>query len=167
MSDEAIKKSLFEIAEKAANRDDIYFDGHASTELSKLLHNALALINRQQERIEELEIITGLANNRKYYRRFVDEVFCKQKGNELSEPDFDYIYQLYFEQQAEIERLKGWQDLLKAEKHSLIKAEAIKGFAERLKGAKKYSVERHENIVPVAVIDWIVQEMVGEQDDTN
>ena len=63
-------------------------------------------LNRQQERIEELEIITGLANNRKYYRKFVDEVFCKQKGNELSEPDFDYIYQLYFEQQAEIDDLK-------------------------------------------------------------
>lgn len=67
-------------------------------------------LNRQQERIEELEIITGLANNRKYYRKFVDEVFCKQKGNELSEPDFDYIYQLYFEQQAEIERLQKQYD---------------------------------------------------------
>lgn len=71
-----------------------------------LREHALDLINRQQERIEELEIITGLANNRKYYRKFVDEVFCKQKGKELSEPDFDYIYQLYFEQQAEIEQLK-------------------------------------------------------------
>ena len=35
-------------------------------------------------------------------------------------------------QQAEIERLKGWQDLLKAEKHSLIKSEAYKEFAEML-----------------------------------
>ena len=39
--------------------------------------------------------------------------------------------------------------------------DGVKEFAERLKGAKKYSVERHENIVPVAVIDWIVQEKVG------
>ena len=68
--------------------------------------NVLDLIIRQQERIEELEIITGLANNRQYYRKFVDEVFCKQKGKELSEPDFDYIYQLYFEQQAVIEQLQ-------------------------------------------------------------
>ena len=37
---------------------------------------------------------------------------------------------LIYRQKAEIERLKGWQDLLKAEKHSLIKAEAIKEFAE-------------------------------------
>ena len=72
-----------------------------------LRKHALDFINRQQERIEELEIITGLANSRKYYRKFVDEIFCKQEGNELSEPDFDYIYQLYFEQQAEIERLEN------------------------------------------------------------
>jgi hypothetical protein len=43
-----------------------------------------------------------------------------------------------------------------------IKAEAYKEFAERLKKGKQYSVERHENIVPVAVIDWILKEMVGE-----
>lgn len=40
-----------------------------------------------------------------------------------------------------------------------IKAEAIKEFAQRLKAEKAYSTERHENIVPVAVIDWIVKEM--------
>lgn len=55
MNDAEIKKSLFKIAEKAANRDDIYFDGHASTELSQLLHNALDLINRQQAEIERLQ----------------------------------------------------------------------------------------------------------------
>lgn len=33
----------------------------------------------------------------------------------------------------EVERLRGWRDLLKAEKHSLIKSEAIKKFAEELK----------------------------------
>lgn len=71
-----------------------------------LKDETISHLNRQQERIEELEIITGLANNRKYYRKFVDEIFCRQEGNELSEPDFDYIYQLYFEQQAEIDDLK-------------------------------------------------------------
>ena len=77
--------------------------------LQSLCTSKDVIIQEQQERIEELEIITGLANNRKYYRKFVDEVFCKQKGRELSEPDFDYIYQLYFEQQAEIEKLKNTQ----------------------------------------------------------
>lgn len=40
-----------------------------------------------------------------------------------------------------------------------IQDEAIKEFTEKLKEAKVYSSERHENIVPVAVIDWIVKEM--------
>lgn len=75
--------------------------------LQSLCTSKDVIIQEQQERIEELEMLTGLANNRKYYRKFVDEVFCKQKGNELSEPDFDYIYQLYFEQQAEIKKLKN------------------------------------------------------------
>lgn len=43
-----------------------------------------------------------------------------------------------------------------------LRAEAIKEFAERLKKAKQYSLERHENIVPVAVVDWIVKEMAGD-----
>lgn len=54
LKDEDIKKNLFKIAEKAANQDDIYFDGHASTELSQLLHNVVDLINRQQAEIERL-----------------------------------------------------------------------------------------------------------------
>lgn len=58
------------------------------------------------------------------------------------------------------------EELLKAlaydrEQYSKGYKDGVKEFAERLKGAKKYSVERHENIVPVAVIDWIVQEMEG------
>ena len=105
MNDEKIKKALECCSSKLLSKC-------VDCEISKngcqeyLASQALNLINRQQERIEELEIITGLANNRQHYRKFVDEVFCKQKGNELSEPDFDYIYQLYFEQQAVIEQLK-------------------------------------------------------------
>lgn len=156
--------------------------------------NVLDLIIRQQERIEELEIITGLADNRKYYRKFVDEVFCKQKGNELSEPDFDYIYQLYFEQQAEIERLQS----LCTSKDVIVKAqeaeierlngnlftisnacmqrrnEAIKEFAERLKDYVKTQCNPYgkpifdydTSIKILKYIESLLAEMVGE-DDTN
>ena len=72
----------------------------------RMLQDALALINRQEEKVEDLQRIVGLMSKRKYYRKFVDEVFRKQKGKELSDPDFDYIYQLFFEQKAEIERLQ-------------------------------------------------------------
>ena len=106
MSDEDIKKSLECCSTKLLSKClECKITKNGCAEF--LASQALALINRQQERIEELEIITGIANCRKYYRKFVDEVFCKQKGNELSEPDFDYIYQLYFEQQAEIEKFKN------------------------------------------------------------
>ncbi len=62
-------------------------------------------------------------------------------------------------QKAEIERLKGWQDLLKAEKHSLIKAEAIKEFAEGLKHLKWSEVNRR---ITERDIDAITKEMTGD-----
>lgn len=71
------------------------------------IYNLLQKIERQKEHIADLETITGLMHKRKYYRKFVDEVYQKQEGKELSSPDFDYIYQIYFEQKAEIERLQA------------------------------------------------------------
>jgi hypothetical protein len=64
--------------------------------------------------------------------------------------------------QAENERLKSPFVKMYEQFEDKIKAEAYKEFAERLKKAKQYSIERHENIVPVAVIDWILKELVGE-----
>ena len=54
-------------------------------------------IKEMEEEIQELRIITGLMQERTYYRKFVDEVWRKQEGKELSSPDADYIYKLYFE----------------------------------------------------------------------
>ena len=67
-------------------------------------------------------------------------------------------------QKAEIEI---WKDIARRQTSyvELAKVEAIKEFAERLKSTKKYSVERHENIVPIAVIDWIVKEMTEEKEN--
>ena len=87
--------------------------------------------------------------------------FCR---NYLRKQAIDLINR----QMAEIERLNGLLAEWKTEAYKLsdsieeIKAESIKEFAERLKKAKQYSLERHENIVPVAVVDWIVKEMVGD-----
>lgn len=74
------------------------------------------------------------------------------------------VLDLIKRQQAEIKWLKGWQDLLKAEKHSLIKAEAIKEFAERLKNI--YVV--HDGLY--SIIDNLVKEITeqrkeGEKND--
>lgn len=165
MNDEEIKKAL-----ECCRRDDYdyckvcpYLNKNKPCQES-LIRDCFDFINRQQERIEELEIITGLANNRKYYRKFVDEVFCKQKGNELSEPDFDYIYQLYFEQQAEIERLNG--NLFTISNACMQRInEAIKEFAERLKEKQRTFIgdEYAYEFIPSIEIDVLLAEMAGEQ----
>jgi hypothetical protein len=70
---------------------------------------------------------------------------------------------------AKVNRLKKYDEERDIRLHARLtadaRAEAIKEFAERLKGAKQYSIVRHENIVPVAVIDWILKEMVGDNNE--
>lgn len=141
---------------------------------------ALDLINRQKAEIDDLERIVGMMDNRKYYRKFVDEVYRKEVGNELSDPDFDYIYQLYFDQKAEIEK---WKALAEngasaidtnnrlVQKFAEIKTEAIKEFGKRLKSRINDSVFNYWNNntggyylaedVPDE-IDNLIDEMVGD-----
>ena len=72
-------------------------------------------------------------------------------------------------QQEEIERLKGWENLLKTEKHLLIKTEAIKEFAKRLKNKIKTECNPYgkptfdydTSISIMRYIDNLVKEMVG------
>lgn len=96
------------------------------------------IINRQKAEIEDLQRIVGLMNKRKYYRKFVDEVFRKQKGKELSDPDFDYIYQLFFEQKAEIENTQKLlqatinNSLAREELFQFLRTEAIKEVLDEL-----------------------------------
>ena len=77
----------------------------------------------------------------------------------------DVLLDLIKRQQAEIEKLRGWENLLKAEKHSLIKAEAIKEFTKRLKKeAHEYECRQGYLICAVEVedIDDLIKEMVGK-----
>ena len=90
------------------------------------------------------------------------------KNNRQMTSDILKLYKELEQLKAEYERLKDHiQEGIELAKElpemiTLVKTEAYKEFAERLKGAKQYSIERHENIVPVAVIDWILKELVGE-----
>lgn len=63
-------------------------------------------------------------------------------------------------QQAEIERLKGWQDLLKAEKHSLIKSEAYKEFAEEI--FELFPKDKPNTVISRVTVKHILKELVGE-----
>lgn len=61
-----------------------------------LMLEAAARIERLAEDKAELEAIVDLRNKREWYSKFVEEVYQKIPGNELSTPDFDYIYEQYF-----------------------------------------------------------------------
>lgn len=153
------------------------------------MRDILRVISNQKEEIDELYYIAGIKGKRKYYRKFVDEVYHKEKGNELCEPDFDYIYELYFKQQAEIERLQN-ESIGKCElamsmrsDHSIdvdcnycveqAKSEAVKEFAERFENEltkieEIYFDEEHENFISankvIALLVNLVKEMVGDTD---
>ena len=68
----------------------------------KSLKETIADLN---EVIKSYELAAGVRGERTYYKKFLEE-YRKQPGKELSVPDFDYIFQLYFEQQALIEQLQ-------------------------------------------------------------
>ena len=139
---------------------------------------AFKLIKFQQERIEDLEILTGLQRKRKYYNKFVKEVWQKERGK-LSYPDFDEIYKRYFDQQAEIEKFKNENQILNqkrvdifeiANAHERGYIKAIKDFQEQLKELyKSEGIITDDMAVPLAVIraniDDIVKEMIGEDYD--
>lgn len=113
----------------------------------------LDLINRQKEELESSRLSLGLINKRKYYRKFVDDVFRKQKGKELSTPDFDYIYELYFNQQAEIERLQKVQ---------IGYAKAfLDEYADRLKS--DFTLAMSDGYVPICeIVDELTDAMKSE-----
>lgn len=77
------------------------------------------------------------------------EKLCKQLG-------IDYYIKESL--RAEMERLKGWQDVLKAEKHSLIKYTAYKEFA-------KFLIDKaSKGLIHVSDLPDFVKEMVGEEE---
>ena len=109
---------------------------------------------------------TGLIE---YLNEEVDKIKrhgCIVPRVEMGTKDFLDTIAIINRQKAEIERLEEENRRMKkyyfTHDYHECHNEAIKEFAERLKKAKQYSLERHENIVPVAVIDWIVKELTEE-----
>lgn len=111
---------------------------------SPLIKDSFDLINRQKAKIEALQMDNAQLHS--------DCINANMNLEHL---------------QADIERLKGWQDLLKAEKHSLIKAEAIKDFAEKIKKRMKDLARVDFDgefycLIGEPFVDNLVKEMVGE-----
>lgn len=81
---------------------------------NKLLADALTLINELESENKELRVVTDIANERTYRKKFTDE-WRKEYQKELDKqgnghiaghPDFDLVYKLYFEQKDRIAELQ-------------------------------------------------------------
>ena len=81
---------------------------------NKLLADALTLINELESENKELRVVTDIANERTYRKKFTDE-WRKEYQKELDKqgnghiaghPDFDLVYKLYFEQKDRIADLE-------------------------------------------------------------
>lgn len=142
---------------------------------SDFSNEVLCLIKWQKERIEDLEILTGVMRKRKYYNKFVKEVWQKERGK-LSYPDFDEIYKRYFDQQAEIEKLKNENQILNQKRENIFEIanahergyiKAIKDFADRLK-EKSWDADTrcgYVQVVDIGDINDIAEEMTGRGDE--
>lgn len=86
------------------------YDKHCAeilhTATLEALKSLVKLVDFQNEEIEDFKRLTTIQRGREYYNKFVTEVFQKEQNSDLIYPDFDEIYKRYFEQKAEIERLK-------------------------------------------------------------
>ena len=71
------------------------------------IQEAMKIIEKQKEDIEDYEKILDIYDERKYRRQYLEEERAKRKN--LLYPDSDEIYQKYFEQKTEIERLKSME----------------------------------------------------------
>ena len=108
----------------------------------------LALINELESENKELRVVTDIANERTYRKKFTDE-WRKEYQKELNKqgnghiaghPDFDLVYKLYFEQKdrsAELEKenalIKNSVAMRDYKTLEEISNNKVKQFAERLK----------------------------------
>lgn len=112
--------------------------------------------------------------NRNYNTDIVLDLINRQKAeNDCAKAKIKICAEVIDRQDKEIERLKGWEDVLKAEKHSLIKYTAYKEFAEKLK--KELSAYRkkcrnaldNESVFVVdkvkQMLDILLKEMIGKK----
>ena len=141
-----------------------------------IIRNAIDLVNRQQAEIEAKEIEY---NEMLEQRNSVEEHLDRLQGELIEERTRrDNAVNAYHEARAEIDSLKRQlhnsklheKECCKALKNEtryrdhdtkMIKNEAIKAFAERLKLDLGYAFLQSHNCV-VSIIDNLVKEMVGE-----
>ena len=157
-----VLKSWLRLAYQNADGTD-----ECCAELYEALQTMFALINRQQEEIENLTYtLLGVMHN---VDKWLDGVELEQDEVNRAATMREKTLRIVEEKQAEIERLKGYPYAIQVEVskklESQIKSEAVKEFAERLKEKSfqsfgNYGITR--DVVEVCDIDNLVKEMAGE-----
>ena len=107
-----------EIKEALEQNDDngIMYEVNDKKRICKFIHHKdiLTLINELESENEELRVVTDIANERTYRKKFTDE-WRKEYQKELDKqgnghiagfPDFDLVYKLYFDQKDRITELE-------------------------------------------------------------
>ena len=98
-------------------------NGALDCDIDKMLKDALNLINKLESENKELRVVTDIANERTYRKKFTDE-WRKEYQKELDKqgnghiaghPDFDLVYRLYFEQKDRIAELEKENKLLRSQ----------------------------------------------------
>lgn len=103
---EAAKIYVNRLCEHRCDQRRLGLEPQCNICLVNCVKEAFRIADTRQAELEELKVATGLMGNRKYYNKFVKEVFQKENGSDLIYPDFDEIYKRYFEQKEEIDRLR-------------------------------------------------------------
>lgn len=107
-----IKKALEDNANYEHHNKLGYIDGYKCKTVA--FADILTLINELESENKELRVVTDIANERAYRKKFTDE-WRKEYQKELDKqgnghiaghPDFDLVYKLYFEQKDRIAELE-------------------------------------------------------------
>ena len=127
----------------------------------RIVRKAEEEINRQQAEIDNLTYtLWGVMHS---VDKWLDGVELEQDEVNRAVTMREKTLRIVEEKQAEIERLKGYPYAIQVEVskklEAQIKSEAVKEFAERLKGLSRWTVSDK------FWIDKLVEEMIGENND--
>ena len=142
-----------EIKKALEQNDDngIMYEVNDKKRICKFIHHkdVLTIINELESENKELRVVTDIANERAYRKKFTDEwrkEYQKEldkegKGYIAGHPDFDLVYKLYFEQKDRIAELEKENDELKVDIKNSIDMQK-----QMLDGFKNTTKEVEENL---------------------
>lgn len=148
-----IKESLQQEIHLTEYVDSVY----AENVSLDLLKDVLTIINELESENKELKVVTDIANERTYRKKFTDE-WRKEYQKELDKqgnghiaghPDFDLVYKLYFEQKDQIAELERENNELKVDiKNSIdMQKQMLDGFNNATKEVEENLAREIPNLL--------------------